>query len=179
MKPKIKQPQTVALIEQGKEKGYEMEIARSTTGLNKKVVRIGSLDELQGLIDEPMICSFELDGRTIEIPITRMSAATMETVRQLKRKVQPPYSQERKDYDFLNSAYLESKDVAERKARSVAIYKHCPIVAAKKPGLLKVDEIDGFVQGLFSENVLEMLSLKIQLGGIDVDERVNFTSMAG
>lgn len=144
-------------------------------------VTIGTADELTALIGTPVNCRFKLDSRIINVPVQRMSAATAEEVRKLRRQAQPPWNDARKDYDVMSQNYLATRDKNEKKARALIVYTHCPAVAAKKPGLTNQDEIFGFVQGLFAENVLEILSLTIQGGGLEVDleERTNFISPPG
>src|SRR5437879_4663574 len=124
-----------------------------------KPIRIESVDQLQALIDSPLMCRFNLDQHKVEVPVTRMSQATGEAVRKLRRAAQPPFIKERADYDHLGAAYLEARDKNEKKARALIVYSHCPAVAEKKPGLTSEDEIYNFVRGLFSENVLEIISL--------------------
>jgi hypothetical protein len=141
----------------------------------KQTETITSLDELQALLDKPMHCEFVLDRHSVKLECKRLSAAIEEEVRRIRRDVQPPWSAEKKDYDHLNSQYLQKRDAAERIARSVIVYWGCPQVAAKKPGLIKPAEIHLFVNGLLTEHILELLALTVQAGGLEVPQRTDFT----
>lgn len=86
-------------------------------------------------------------------------------------------------YDEFDPGYLEKRETAAKKVRSLVVYACCPSVAAAKPGLTAVDEIHAFVQTILTENILNLLALKAQEGGlnldVEVEERANFTSTAG
>lgn len=145
---------------------------------------INSADELMAILTETIECRFVYKGKMIRVPVTPLSASTAEKVRELRRKALPPFRRERGpngSYDELDPAYLKARDENEKKARAVIIYAHCPAVAEKKPGILNPDEIYQFVQGLFTESILEILSLTIQGGGLsnELDERVDFTLAGG
>ena len=143
-----------------------------------KVVRIESLDQLKKLCDEPVLCRFFLDGNTIELPVKRLTAGIKEQVNDILRAPQPPFDKARGDYDYLNPAYLKSRDKAEREARAVIIYYGCDAISKQKPALPNKAEIYNFVQSLLPETVLEVIALTVQKGGVDLPERVNFTSTA-
>jgi hypothetical protein len=146
---------------------------------DKQVIRIDSADQLQALVAQPVICRFMLDEQVIEVPVTRLSAATAERVRALRRAAQPEWVKERNDYDHTGAKYLAARDQNERIARAVMIYCHCPAVAAQKPALQDNAAILAHVQSLFSENILDVIAIAIQGGGLDLEERINFTSTHG
>ncbi len=144
-----------------------------------KIISIHTADELQTILDEPLEVRFRVGQKTISIPVTAISAQTAEQVRALRRKARPQWKKDlgpNGDYDLMDSKYQEERDLNERKARALIIYAHCPVVAAKKPGLTAVDPIYLHVQGLFNENVLEVIAAKIMEGGVSLEEQVNFTS---
>lgn len=143
-------------------------------------IRIQSLDQLQQLCDRPVICYIKLDhGPVIEIPCRRLDAKTQEIVLDLRRAAKPKYDERRKDYDLLDENYLRARDENQLIARAVMIYACCPMVAAKQPGLQDRKKIFEFVQGLFTENILQALELTIQGGGLELVEGANFTSAPG
>lgn len=144
----------------------------------KQVIRIESLDQLKTLCDEPVLCRFELDGKTVELPVKRLTAGIKEQVNDILRGPQPPYDKVRGDYDYLNPVYLKSRDKAEREARAIIIYYGCDTISKQKPGLPNKNEIYNFIQSLLPETVLEIIALTVQKGGVDLPERVNFTSTA-
>jgi hypothetical protein len=147
-----------------------------------KVIRIGSADQLQELLSEPLEARFQIGARNICVPISPLSPATADQVRGLQRKARPPYKKDlgtNGDYDYFDTKYLEEKDLNSKKARAITIYCHCPAVAAKKPGLTNPDQIYQFVQTLFTENVLDVLAAKIMEGDLSLEAQVNFTSTPG
>jgi len=144
----------------------------------KKPIRIESFDQLKKLCDEPVLCRFELDGKLIELPVKRLTAGIKEQVGDILRAPQPPFDKARGDYDYLNPNFLKARDKAEREARAVVIYYGCDAIAKQKPGLPNKNEIYNFVQSLLPETVLEIVALTIQKGGVDLPERVNFSSPA-
>jgi hypothetical protein len=139
-------------------------------------LRVEHLDQLQSLVDKPVFCQFTLDAQEIELPCKRLTAEMDEEVRKLKRLAQPPFLKDRNDYDYTNAAYLKTRDENDRKARSLLVYWGCPAVAAKKPGLTNQEEIHKFVRSILAENILEMIALTVQAGGMEVTQRVNFIS---
>ena len=143
-----------------------------------EVVRIETFEQLKSLCDEPLLCRFELDGKIIELPVKRLTAGIKEQAAEILRAPQPPFDKVRGDYDYLNPAFLKARDKAEREARAIIIYYGCEAVSKQKPGLPNRTEIYNFVQSLLPEMVLEMIALTIQKGGVDLAERVNFTSTA-
>lgn len=138
----------------------------------QKVTKIKDFAELMMLVDEPILCHFQLDDKVIEIPVGRMSATTTEKVRSLRRAPRPPYRADIKDFDITDPKYREATDQAEKKARSLIIYSHCPMISKQKSGLTDIEQIHLFVNGLLSEHVLEIISLTIQAGGVQRVEKV-------
>jgi hypothetical protein len=154
----------------------QKENQRRLTPAATKPLLVEHLDQLQALVDRPVMCRFALDQQEVELPCKRLTAEMDEVVRGLKRQAQPPFIKDRGDYDYTNQAYLKLREENERKARSLLVYWGCPAVAAKKPGLTNQEEIHKFVREILAENILEMISLTVQGGGLDVTQRVNFTS---
>ena len=107
-----------------------------------------------------------------------MTATIKEQANDILRTPQPPFDKVRGDYDYLNQNYLKARDKAEREARAVIIYCGCEAISKIKPGLPNKTEIYHFIQSLLPETVLEIIALTIQKGGVDLPERVNFSSTA-
>ena len=149
----------------------------------EKPITIESLDQLQTLVNETVQCRFHLDGKLISVPITRISPAVAEREREIRRMAQPPYKQDRKDYDPLDATYLKKRDEQATRARNFIVYSCCPAVASKKPGLTAPEDIHTFVQGLLTENILNFIALSAQGGGMDLDveaqKGANFTQAPG
>ena len=149
--------------------------------------KIASFDELTARIEKIIPCVFKLDDELIEIPVKRLSPLQAERVRKLRRSVTPPFKKDRNppvgDYDPMDPKYLEAKDTLDVKVRAFIVYSCCPLIAAKKPGLTDESEMVAFVQGILSENVLDLIMLTAQAGGLNLDEevqrRANFTSTPG
>ena len=143
-------------------------------------LRIESLGQLKELLEKPVMCRFEVDGQEIELPCRRLNPKTQEAVQGILREAQPPFKRERGpngDYDYLDVKYLEKRDKNMKVARALVIYSGCPALAADRTGLTDAQQIYDFIQnGPLSETVLELISLTIQKGGIDVRERADFTS---
>jgi hypothetical protein len=143
-----------------------------------EILTITSLDQLQRLIDAPIWCEFKLDGRPMRVECHRPTQALDEQVRALRRKAQPEFKKERGpngDYDYAAPAFLAAREANEKIARALLIYACCPVVAASRPGLLVPEKIAEYVRGLLSEGVLDLLATVIQVGGLDLMDRVNFT----
>jgi hypothetical protein len=143
-----------------------------------KPMKIESLEQLQVLVDAPLECVFKLDGRPVSVTCRRVTQDVDEQVRALQRKAQPPYIKERNDYDNYNERYLFERDQNQKAARSLLVYTGCPTIAAKKPGLTNAADIHRFVKTILTETILELIALTIQAGGMELVERVNFTSTA-
>jgi hypothetical protein len=142
-------------------------------------VRIESLKQLQERCEQPVICRFRLDDQELEVPCRRLTPKLQEQVREVLREAVPKWKADRKDYDALDPDYLAKRDRNAKVARALVIYNGCPLVAQARPGLLDRMTIYEYVQGLFAENILEMLALTIESGGLELMERANFTSTAG
>lgn len=146
----------------------------------KPNIIIADADQLQKLCDAPVTCYIKLDrGATIEIPCRRLDGQTQELVREIQRSAKPKWDPVRKDYDLFDEKYLKERDHNLYVARAVTIYWGCPLVAAKKPGLQDREQICQFVQGLFTENILQALELTVQGGGLELVDGANFTSTPG
>jgi hypothetical protein len=154
-----------------------------TQNQKAEIRKVTTVAELAAVLDAPLRCRFAIDGQVLEVPVQRMSARTAEQVRELLRKAKPPFNKalgDRGDYDLTSEPYQKERDDNLKRARSLMIYAHCPLVAANKPGLTALADIHNYVQGLFTESVLEVISIAIQGGGLEeVEERVNFTSAPG
>ena len=150
---------------------------------------ITSLQEFQALVDQTCTCIFTLEtpkGRELRsVPVKRISPALAEQARELERKFQPPWKKEMAQYDQLDPAYLQKREVLAKKVRSLIVYSCCPTIAAAKPGLTALEDIHAFVQTLLAENILSAIAMKAQEGGFslqvdqEVEERANFISPAG
>ena len=153
-------------------------------GTGGSPVKIASFDELTARIEKTIPCVFKLDGELIEIPVKRISPQLAEQVRKLRRTVTPPFKKDRNpptgDYDPMDPKYLSDRDAMEAKVRALIVYACCPIIAAKKPGLTSHEDMTAFVQGVLGENILDLIMLTAQAGGMNLDEevqrRANFIS---
>ncbi len=147
---------------------------------DEKPAVITSFEQLEKLVASPVICRFEVDGQIVELPVNRITPQIAERRRTIVRSVQPPFKKERNDYDPLDAKYLQARDQAEMQARALVVYSCCPGIAAKKPGLTNDAQILEFVQSLLTENLLDLIALTAQAGGLNVDlevaRRANFTS---
>jgi hypothetical protein len=159
----------------------------TTTQNPPQVMRITNLAELQARCERPIAVQFVLDGQVIEVPVRRLSPAEQEKVDQVydfaenrSRELRPPLlkgrTPEEDRYDYNNEKYQAELEKLKRSARALAIYTGCSAVQAGKPGLSNRDEIREYVQGILTEHILNILHLNIMAGGLDVAERVNFTS---
>ena len=148
-----------------------------------KPTAIESLDQLQALVDAPVYALFALDNQPLKVPCRRADQALQEQVRALRRKAQPPRMKEAgpngDHYDYGNLAYQEAHERNTKIARALLVYSGCPMVSAKKPGLTDASQIHEFVKTILSENILEIIAGTVEIGGIGMVERVDFTSAAG
>lgn len=142
-------------------------------------VRIVNLQQLQDLCGADVLCTFELDGHRVELPVQRMTCAVEEKVRAIRRLAQPKWNPVIKDYDYTGPEYLQKRDENDKVARSLVIYYGCAAIASGKPALVKPEEIHAYVSGLLPETVLEVIASTIQIGGVSLVERANFTSTPG
>ena len=141
-------------------------------------LRIESIAQLQAMVDAHVMCRVVLEPSTqmIEIPVQRMSTFTHERRRAWHRKARPPVSKlNPSGVDDNDPKFLEEHERNCRIARSVTVYAHCPLISGQKPGLNDDLKIHEFVNGLFSELILEAIYLKILGGGLQLEEQVNFT----
>jgi hypothetical protein len=140
-------------------------------------IKITSLKQLKDRAEKTIPCTFKFDGDLLEIPVRRVTPALADRVRKLRRSVTPPFKKERNppvgDYDPLDPKYLEAKEALEVKVRALIVYTCCPIIAEQKPGLTDEAEMVPFVQSVIeSENILDLIMLTAQAGGMNLDEEV-------
>lgn len=153
----------------------------------KKVTVINTFKELQQRLTQPVSCRIALETEAglehLEIPCRRLDPKVKEQADELVLSVVPEYSAKLKDYDFRDAKYQLALALAQKKARALLVYAHCPVVAGEKPGLTDATAIYEFVQGLLVEPVIEALALRIEGSGMrvlrEVESRANFTSIAG
>jgi len=139
---------------------------------------ITTLTELRAVIDTPLVCRFEIDGREVNLPVRRISTTLDEQRRGIIRAVTPPYVKERDGYDPMNATYRRDRELAEDIARSLIVYHCCPEVADGSKGLTDANAIHAYVKNLLPPTILEMIALTALAGGLsaEVRERANFTS---
>ena len=149
-----------------------------TKAENTKLKPITTLAELRTIIDTPLACRFEIDGREVNLPVRRISTGLDEQRRALLRAVTPPYVKERNDYDLMNQTYRRDREAAEDIARSLIVYHCCLEVADGGKGLTDAHAIHAYVKNLLPPTILEMIALTALAGGLsaEVRERANFTS---
>jgi len=144
----------------------------------KAVPPITTLAELKAAIDRPIICTFLIDEREVNLTVKRINVAVDEQRRAIIRAVLPPWVKERNDYDLLNQTYRRDRDIAEDTARSVIVYHCCPEVADGNKGLTEPGTIHAYVKNLLPPTILELIALTAVAGGLnaEVKARANFTS---
>jgi hypothetical protein len=145
------------------------------------VVEISSFDELKKVMDEPFACSFQLSGQKVRLPLRRLTGAEMEQVFQVRNDVPPPpfrpgTAADAGRYEYLDPKYLAAKEKANRQAQALMVYKGCPAIASGKTGLTGKEEIAAYVASALPQIILDTLEGTLGLGGLEVIERVNFTS---
>jgi hypothetical protein len=124
-------------------------------------------------------------GKTsvLEIPCERLRAKVKEQADDLVLAVVPPWDHKLKQYDQFELEYRKKMALAQKQARALIVYSHCPLIAKEKAGLTDPHEIYEFVQGLLAEQVIEALALRIEGSGLrimrEVEGRANFTSTPG
>jgi hypothetical protein len=147
---------------------------------NKKTeaAPITTLAELRAAIDRPLICTFLIDEREVNLTVKRINVVVDEQRRAIIRAVLPPWVKERNDYDMLNHVYRRDRDIAEDTARSLIVYHCCPEVADGNKGLTEPAAIHAYVKNLLPPTILELIALTAVAGGLnaEVKARANFTS---
>lgn len=142
--------------------------------------RIKSAAQLNAMIRQPFIIAFGIDGAAVELEVTRLTPAEESKLAEVMQEVAvPPYSDKLKDHDFQDAGWLAKREHLKRVVRSLRIYAGCAAVREDRPGMTNRDEIHAYVQGLWTEQILELINLSVQAGGLEVAERANFTSAAG
>jgi len=144
----------------------------------KAVPPITTLAELRAAIDRPLICTFLIDEREVNLTVKRINVVVDEQRRAIIRAVLPPWVKERNDYDLLNQTYRRDRDIAEDTARSLIVYHCCPEVADGNKGLTEPAAIHAYVKNLLPPTILELIALTAVAGGLnaEVKARANFTS---
>ena len=144
--------------------------------------KLTTLSDLQLLVEKPMRCGFTIDGQTVEIEVKRLTPAVEDKVREILRRVQPPFKKDRGphgDFDPLDPEYLKKRDAAEDTARAVTVYYCCPMVAAGKqlagPGPTGEQEILNYVNSILPRNLQELIEMTAKSGGLRVEDVANFT----
>lgn len=151
--------------------------------LTQHATKITSFSDLKIRLDKPVSCYFRLDGQLLELPLKRVSPSLAETIRRMRRSVMPPLKDPRNpqgEYDPLNPEYLRKRDDIEAKVRALIVYTCCPLVAQEQPGLTTPEEMDAFIKTIWTENILDLIMITAQAGGMNMEEevqrRANFIS---
>jgi hypothetical protein len=146
----------------------------------KETLEIKSLAQLQKLVDTPVELEFELHGQPVKVLLSPVTPSLAETIHKLQRASQPPWVEGRKEYNLTDQKYLAEKVENIKKARSLTVYGCCPAIAQAKPGLVNVEDVHKFIQGILSETILDLIEAKALVGGLgNVQGRANFTSTLG
>lgn len=165
-----------------------------------KPLRITSVTQLEEIIRKPIILPFGWSGQACEIELLPLTPSQSEQVDKVMLELAlPPYKpvpgannrpmqrngETVMDYDYNDRGWQEKRAQLTKEQRSLRIYLGCPAIRAAKPGLTNRTEIHEFIfggekgGGLFTENILELISLNLQVGGLEAAERVNFTTASG
>lgn len=180
-------------VRHGREDRWSL-VARQKSMSNKKTekkkidaTKITSFADLKGRLEKPVSCYFKLDGELLELPLRRVPPKLAESIRTMRRNVVPPFRKDRNppngDYDPMDPEYLRKRDEVEGRVRSLIVYTCCPYLAQEKPGLTSPEEIDAFVKSVWTENILDLIMITAQAGGMNLEEevqrRANFTFTPG
>jgi hypothetical protein len=142
-------------------------------------VKVGSLKQLQALLEPLIPCPISIDGVPVELQVKRLGGEVAERARAIVRKVQPPYNQARKDYEVLDPKYVEASEKAQDMARAVVVYYCCPVIAEGK-ACASDAEILAYVNSVLPVNLQRIIEATAELAGLRrVVEAANFTSPAG
>lgn len=152
-----------------------------TTAAAPPPVLITSIDQLSLMVAAPLHAEFSLDGRVVRIPCRRLTPREEATINAIEREVAPPKvikgpKPDDDRIDYISPDYVARREEAARIMRAVTLYTACPVIAAGRPGLTDRRQILDHVESLFTTHILDLIHLTIRAGGIDVSERVNFTS---
>lgn len=146
--------------------------------------RIASWQQLDELCAAPITARFLLDGRLIELPLRRLSPAEqhrLDTVYNFtsarSSEVRPPLVAGASDkYNHEDADYVLKLEHLRRLARAMTIYAACPVLQAAGPVLTQREEIAVFVNSKLTDQLLDLLFVTISVGGLDLADRVSFTS---
>lgn len=157
---------------------------------NKKpqAIQITSPDQLTKLLTQPIIARFKVDDVNVELPCRRLTPAEEERLRQIERSVRPIRVPNKAvsggfEYDTQSVEYIERVARVRKMARAMAVYLGCPAVNQMKPGVVTPEEITAFIEGLWTEWIIEIVAQTIRMGGIgvpaeeqEVNDLANFTT---
>lgn len=152
-----------------------------------KVLKITDAAELTALVNKPLLARFAVDDQVVEIPCRRLTPAEEEQLFAIERSVRPRRIENKAvpggfEFDTSSPEYQAAVAQAKKRARAMAIYMGCPLLAKQQPGLTDGQKITEFVQATWTEWVIEIVGQTIRSGGIgvapevEVNELANFTT---
>ncbi len=154
----------------------------SATPSDQKVIKVKSLSDLQSICDETLTVELEFDAnRIFHVEARRLRPFEDAALEEISTSVLPPTVKstvkgEDDKLNFNDAVYRKQKKEVDLQARALGLYWCVPIFSAERNGLTDRKMIAEFVQGQFSEQVLDVLWQAIRDGGVKVARLVNFTS---
>lgn len=138
-----------------------------------------SLSEIQKLCAQTKRVEFTLDGKKCALEVRRLTPAEEARLAEIADSVTPPIikgaNPEQDRLDLTNAAYLKKKTEAALQARSQGLYWAIPAFQADKPNLTNLADIEKYIQGQLSEQLLDVLWKASRESGIAQADLVNFT----
>lgn len=158
-------------------------------------MRVGSLEELQGLFDQPVAAVIEVGEKRVEVECRRLRPEESARVNEIARRIVPPVVKGKdgvEEYQIGNPEYQEKYRKALRRQRALAIYLGCPMFRSSfakateggstDHGLRNTDQKENeeticqFVERYLTDEALDRIHQAITDPEASLGALVNFTS---
>jgi hypothetical protein len=154
------------------------------------IVEIGSLEELEAICTEVLHLRMQMNGKTISIPVRRLTPAESEKIELILAEAHPPTKKNEQGeivFDIADAGYRKVVAEKQKVARAVAVYMGCPLFhkaeglrmkAEGNPtgtGTLQREEIVAFVQGKLTDAIHEEIYRVCRSEDLVIEGRVNFS----
>lgn len=148
--------------------------------------KLTSLADMQAVFEKSITIRINFDGGEFDVEAKRLTPVQSHKLEDMLAAATPPFIKgnpklnEEDRYDVANPDYLKKKTMLGIQARAMGLYWSVPAIkdgfdAKANGGPAEVTAVTDFVQGLFNDQVLQLIWESVRDGGVRQVELVNFT----
>lgn len=149
-----------------------------------KARKLASLADMQAVFEKTITLRLNFDGGEFDLDAKRLSPLQSHKLEDMLAAATPPFVKgnpklnEEDRYDVANPDYLKKKTLLGIQARAMGLYWSVPAIKEgfdAKGGTPEVTAVTDFVQGLFNDQVLQLIWESVRDGGVRQVELINFS----